>query len=178
MKCGTFALVFLMAFSAFGQGAYYASFKIGLGDTTGNDAVDTDPELTYGGNGGVLLNSNITLGLNVNYYAAKFTSSEAGGEVEYSLLPILADVAFFLSNPAEGHGLYIGGLMGVTRSSLKTPVDGTVNSTDFTFGGKVGVLFNVAQNFSIAPEFNVIHVFADNDDIQLWEGQIVLTRWF
>lgn len=177
MKCGVFILMILVACSAFGQEAYYGSFKIGLGDTTGNDIVDTDPELTYGVHAGVLLGT-MTLGLNVNYYAAKFTSSDAGGEVEYSLLPILADVAFFLSNPAEGHSVYVGGLIGVTRSNLTLPATGSTKNTDFTLGGKVGLLFNVAQHFSIAPEFNVIHVFADNDDIQLWDGQIVLTRWF
>jgi len=172
-----FATFVLFAAPAFAQDAFYGSVKLGMGDMTGHPQIDTDPELTYGANFGVLFNDFVAFGVNFNYFKAEFPDAIIG-DVDFSAAVYMAELTFYFMPPTDKHSPYAGILLGAATTKEVVGAGLEVSSSDAAAGAKLGFNFSVAPDFSIAPEFNYTLIMTDNDDLSLIGGQLVVTAWF
>lgn len=92
-----------------------------------------------------------------------------------TVMPLVADFNFFV--PAAGTSLYIGPRAGV--GFVKTEVgSASTTNTEFAAGAQVGSDFFLADSFSLGLNVNWTHVFADLDDIDLFNFVVPVKVWF
>ena len=143
----------------------------------GHPQVGSSPEFTYGVGIGHWDNKEITMGLNINYFSSISSGATVADYVEYKVMPVLFELTYYFNNPLTDSTGYVGGYLGVARTTLIVGNTFEDSETPKAFGGKVGISFRYGSRYSIAPELSLIQIMG-NKSVQLLSGQAVFIVWF